>query len=360
MGDFNSVLYSGDIITGNAVTNTETVDFENCLGQTDLTELKSYGHYYSWYKGHEVLRISSRIDRGFGNHTPLVMSYKVNMKKGGRPFKIFNYMADHPHFMQAVQKGWEDNQATSAMQTVWNKLKAVKVEFKALHKQDFAQLENKIEMCRRDLDVAQSTSISNPDDTVAQEAEKECVEKLNAMKERYAINSIDTLYDDHGTKMTTDTEIQAEIKKFYEKLIGTAATSLTGIDVPIVRHGIQLSVDDAESLFVPVSDLEIDTAIKGINVNKAPGLDGFNSFFFHKTWSIVKADIYNAVREFFDTGVLPKPINNTVVTLIPKIQNASNVKDSRPIACCSVVYKIISKNLTARMQGVIGKVVHCA
>ncbi|XP_056698108.1 uncharacterized protein [Spinacia oleracea] len=372
MGDFNSVLYSGDRVNG-----------------------------------HEVHRISSRIDRAFGNscwqgtysdvvvdymnpglsdHTPLVMNYKVNMKKGGRPFKFFNYMADHPQFFQAVQKGWEKNTTTSAMQNVWSKLKAVKVELKALHKQEFAQLETNIEKCRRDLEMAQSISIANPDDSVVQEKEKECVAKLklflkvqesayrqksriqwlqlgdsnskfffSSMKERYAINSTDVLYDDHGTKLTTEADIQTEIKNFYGKLIGSVAASLTGIDVPIVRHGIQLSAADADSLIIPISDLEIDTAIKGINVNKAPGLDGFNSLFFHKTWNIVKADIYNAIREFFDTGVLLKPINNTAVTLIPKIQNASTVKDFRPIACCYVVYKIISKILTARMQGVIGK-----
>ncbi|XP_056698434.1 uncharacterized protein [Spinacia oleracea] len=361
MGDFNSILYSGDRVNGNSVTNAETIDFETCLSQTDLTELKSCGHFYSWYKGHEVHRISSRIDKAFGNscwhgtysdvvvdymnlglsdHTPLVMNYKMNMKKGGRPFKFFNYMADHPQFLQAVQKGWEKNQTTSVMQNVWSKLKAVKVELKALHKKEFSQLETNIEKCIRDLEMAQSISIANPDDSVAQEKEKECVAKLklflkvqesayrqksriqwlqlgdsnskfffSAMKERYAINSIDVLYDDHGTKLTTETDIQAEIKNFYGKLIGSAATSLTGIDVPIVRHGIQLSAADADSLIIPISDLEIDTAIKGINVNKAPGLDGFNSLFFHKTWNIVKADIYNAIRDFFDTGVLLKPIN---------------------------------------------------
>ncbi|XP_021859668.1 uncharacterized protein [Spinacia oleracea] len=199
MGDFNSFLYSRDRVNGNSVTNAETIDFETCLSQTDLTELKSCGHFYSWYKGHEVHRISSRIDRAFGNscwhgtysdvvvdymnpglsdHTPLVMNYKVNMKKGGRPFKFFNYMADHPQFLQAVQKGWEKNQTTSTMQNVWSKLKAVKVEHKALHKQEFAQLETNIEKCRRDLEMAQSISIANPDDSVAQEKETECVAKL--------------------------------------------------------------------------------------------------------------------------------------------------------------------------------------
>lgn len=52
-----------------------------------------------------------------------------------------------------------------------------------------------------------------------------------------------------------------------------------------------------------------------------------------------------------------KGINCSSVTLVPKVNNASQVRDFRPIACCSIVYKLISKILTARMQGVIAEVV---
>lgn len=44
--------------------------------------------------------------------------------------------------------------------------------------------------------------------------------------------------------------------------------------------------------------------------------------------------------------------------MIPKIQNASSIRDFRPIRCCSIVYKLISKILTQRMQSVIGEVVN--
>lgn len=53
-------------------------------------------------------------------------------------------------------------------------------------------------------------------------------------------------------------------------------------------------------------------------------------------------------------------VNNIVVTLIPKIHNASSVKDFRHIACSSVVYKIVSKILTERMHSVLGEVINSA
>jgi hypothetical protein len=52
---------------------------------------------------------------------------------------------------------------------------------------------------------------------------------------------------------------------------------------------------------------------------------------------IIKPGIYEAVMAFFDGTPLFPAINCTAVTIIPKINNASSVKDFRPIACCTVL-----------------------
>lgn len=55
---------------------------------------------------------------------------------------------------------------------------------------------------------------------------------------------------------------------------------------------------------IPVITSEIYLVLKGIDVNKAQGLDGFNNYFFRKAWNIVKGDIYKVVQEFFVTKAL--------------------------------------------------------
>lgn len=42
-----------------------------------------------------------------------------------------------------------------------------------------------------------------------------------------------------------------------------------------------------------------------------------------------------------------------LLTLIPKCENATSVREFRPIACCTILYKIISKILANQLKGVL-------
>ncbi|GKC34383.1 RNA-directed DNA polymerase, eukaryota, reverse transcriptase zinc-binding domain protein, partial [Tanacetum coccineum] len=50
-------------------------------------------------------------------------------------------------------------------------------------------------------------------------------------------------------------------------------------------------------------------------------------------------------------------INATIISLIPKIPVPNKVSDFRPIPCCNVLYKCISKVLTNRIQKCLGKLI---
>lgn len=64
-----------------------------------------------------------------------------------------------------------------------------------------------------------------------------------------------------------------------------------------------------------------------------------------------------AILQFFETGKLLKEINCTTVTLIPKVVDPNYMKEFRPIACCSTVYKLISKILASRLKRVVDYIV---
>ncbi|XP_021985789.1 uncharacterized protein LOC110881983 [Helianthus annuus] len=96
---------------------------------------------------------------------------------------------------------------------------------------------------------------------------------------------------------------------------------------------------------------EIKQAMFSISENKAPGPDGYTSAFFKHAWDIVGEEVTNAVLDFFDNGQLLKQINHAILSLIPKKDTADSVLDYRPISCCNVLYKCISKIITERIKG---------
>nr|GEZ68719.1 hypothetical protein [Tanacetum cinerariifolium] len=119
----------------------------------------------------------------------------------------------------------------------------------------------------------------------------------------------------------------------------------------------KLTSEDTNAMLLPVTDKEIQEAIFDIGDNKAPGPDSYTAKFFKKAWKIVGEDVCLAVREFFQTGKLLGQINATLISLVPKIKQPRKVTDYRPIACCNVLYKCISKILTNRIKGSLNKLV---
>jgi hypothetical protein len=98
-----------------------------------------------------------------------------------------------------------------------------------------------------------------------------------------------------------------------------------------------------------VTEEEIRDTIFHIRANKAPGPDGFSAEFFKAAWPIVGKEVVKAIKNFFLSGMLLKEVNATIITLVPKKINPSSMGDFRPISCCNVIYKCITKILSNRM-----------
>lgn len=64
-------------------------------------------------------------------------------------------------------------------------------------------------------------------------------------------------------------------------------------------------------------------------------------------------EVLNYCQAWIRTKTFPGELNYTNVVLIPKKDNASYLRDLRPIALCNVLYKILAKVLANRLKVVL-------
>ncbi|KAK4381059.1 putative mitochondrial protein [Sesamum angolense] len=125
---------------------------------------------------------------------------------------------------------------------------------------------------------------------------------------------------------------------------------------PSARHVV--TPDECMELVQLVTLEEIKDAFFDIAEDKAPGPDGYSSSFYKAAWPVIGEEVVKAILEFFSTGRLLKQVNTTILALIPKVRVPSLVSDFRPISCCNVLYKVITKIIVQRLRSVLDKMIN--
>lgn len=68
-------------------------------------------------------------------------------------------------------------------------------------------------------------------------------------------------------------------------------------------------------------------------------------------------DITHAVLEFLNGEELPMGLNDTAITLIPKVWNRHKISQFCPIALCPALYKIVVKAVANRVRVILDEVI---
>lgn len=162
-----------------------------------------------------------------------------------------------------------------------------------------------------------------------------------------------------GERVENSEQIKAMVVSYYENLLGTENSDVIPMSVEEVKEVMQfrcLSGLADQLLKVPTA-LEIRETLFRMPKNKAPGPDGFPMEFYLEAWEVVGEDTIKAVQCFFDSGYLPRGLNATTITLIPKIKGADKLSQFRHISCCSTVYKVITRLLKQKLKLFISEAV---
>ncbi|XP_020699873.1 uncharacterized protein LOC110112117 [Dendrobium catenatum] len=102
---------------------------------------------------------------------------------------------------------------------------------------------------------------------------------------------------------------------------------------------------------------EVENAIKETTRFTSPGEDGISYSFLKSYWSIIKIEFWEAMKNFIETAKMNEDWKRTMIVLIPKINNPKYAYNYGPISLCNTVYKISSKVLLNRLNGIIPKLI---
>ncbi|XP_037491160.1 uncharacterized protein LOC105631710 [Jatropha curcas] len=90
-----------------------------------------------------------------------------------------------------------------------------------------------------------------------------------------------------------------------------------------------------------------------MHADTSPGMNGLNPRFYQRFWDVVGRDIVQSCRDWFNTCVFPNNLNDTLIVLIPKVEDPEAVKDFQPISLCNVFYKVFAKVLANRLKTIL-------
>ncbi|KAF7844371.1 reverse transcriptase [Senna tora] len=148
-----------------------------------------------------------------------------------------------------------------------------------------------------------------------------------------------------------------EIKNFF---ISLYTPSVITEDIKnYLNIAILPSIDSSHqvSLCALPSLVEIKNVINYLHPLKAPGIDGFHAIFYQKSWDLINEGLISEIRNIFNWSRIPPDWGKTLITLIPKIENASHPSHYRPIGLCQTQYKILSKLLANRIKPLLSNII---
>ncbi|GKA92743.1 RNA-directed DNA polymerase, eukaryota, reverse transcriptase zinc-binding domain protein [Tanacetum coccineum] len=294
------------------------------------------------------------------DHIPTMLVIPDGIKKQAKPFRFANHMADKNEFYQLVEEKWKNDIKGTKMFQVVKKLKSLKIPLKNLNRQNgnvfekVVLLRDKLKEWQSKIDVDPNNSTVKKEGASILKEYKEAISdegKLLLQKIKFDWLTLLIFLRYEGN------QVPSQFVRHFQNFLGKEVMAKSIEDKNEI-FTCTLTNEEAILMVTEVKNEEIKKALFDIADVKALGPDGFIACFFKKAWKVVEKDVCDAVKDFFSNGKLLIEINSTIISLVPKTNTPQKVSDFRPITCCNVLYKIISKIITERIKSGLEKVVN--
>ncbi|KAK3193193.1 hypothetical protein Dsin_024503 [Dipteronia sinensis] len=174
---------------------------------------------------------------------------------------------------------------------------------------------------------------------------------------RKSRNVIHGLFDSENNWRTDKAEIFDVVERYFTDMFRSVSPSNSALDLALDCVSPCLSARNYAFLESYFSNEEIRKAVCEMTPTKAPGPDGIPALCYQKFWPIVGSQVISACLGVLNLGYNLDMVNNTLITLIPKVKRADKMADFRPISLCNMVCKIVTKAMANRFRGVLDEVI---
>jgi hypothetical protein len=171
---------------------------------------------------------------------------------------------------------------------------------------------------------------------------------------RYRRNSISSLTRDDGSEAVEHHEKAGILWHSYRECLGVSVPIDDTFDF---SHYLQ-PCPGLDDLSASLSNDEIDKIVAHLPTDKAPGPDGFTGLFIKICRPTIKYDFYKLCHDFWEGRVNLQSINDSFITLVPKVHSPMGPNDYRPISLLNSCLKLLTKILSNRLQEKILQTIH--
>ena len=105
-----------------------------------------------------------------------------------------------------------------------------------------------------------------------------------------------------------------------------------------------------EELLKPLTQEEVEEAVKKLPTGKSPGIDTIPAEFYQEAWEDIKFDIFNFVLESSCQETIAEELNVSKIALLPKSEDRLRIQNYRPISLLNTLYKVVAKVYANRMK----------
>ncbi|XP_062154353.1 uncharacterized protein LOC133862536 [Alnus glutinosa] len=318
-GDFNVVRAYQEKSGKEGFSNYEH-EFIDCLSCLEIEDRSSCAWLFPYVDKQSMwISISKKLDRALSNLEWLQHFGNTAVECLERG------VSDHSLilFLDWIAEGWSINVEGYSMFRLYSKLKTVKRILKVKNLEVFGGLGQRVSQVRQELAAAQAAFLSSHGDATWLQKERECLHVLisiTAAEENFFKQKPRNNWLNLGDGNTVF---------FHKNLLGHTSHEFTHVKADKVANLFCKKFSPCvERMQARVTKDEIQQVILSMDRTKAPGPEG-----------------------------LLKEVNSTIITLVPKKKNATSVGYFRPISCCNLVYKCITKILANRLVAGVDEVI---